>query len=146
MLRKILITVAASNVATSTECYDNTKETACMSATENGESCSWCTSAAVGNSCMKESDAKGLPSSVFKCEYQTYLDEAAVECYDNTKETACMSATENGESCSWCTSAAVGNSCMKESDAKGLPSSVFKCEYQSLFQKIMSSVWSLFNY
>lgn len=42
---------------------------------------------------------------------------------------SCMAASEDGEACSWCESAAVDDACYKESDAKSLPSSVFFCEY-----------------
>jgi hypothetical protein len=100
-----------------------------MSGTEGDEKCSWCTSGAVGASCLKESDAQGLPSSVFQCEYQSSL-KAMSYCEDAKNEDSCMSSAQDGVSCSWCTSGAVGASCLPEDDAKGLPSSVFQCEYQ----------------
>ena len=48
-----------------------------------------------------------------------------------TSQEKCLAATEGGEKCAYCTSGAVGSECMKETDAKGLPSSVFKCTYAS---------------
>ena len=43
----------------------------------------------------------------------------------------CLANSEDGVKCASCTSAAAGTNCMKETDAKGLPSSVFQCTYQS---------------
>jgi cellobiose phosphorylase len=116
---------------TATDCNSIKKETQCMSASENGEACSWCQSAAVGNTCFKESDAQTLPTDVFQCKYQGFKDLLATDCNSIKKETQCMSASENGEACSWCQSAAVGNTCFKESDAETLPTDVFQCKYQS---------------
>lgn len=135
MFSKIL-TVAAfvAMASAATTCEDASKDEAtCMATTEDGENCSWCTSGAVGNSCLKESDAQGLPASVFKCSYSSYFHlAAATTCEAAAKDEAtCLAASEGGESCSYCTSGAVGNSCLKESDAQGLPSSVFKCTYNT---------------
>ena len=52
-------------------CESITDESKCMSSSEGGEACAWCSSGAVGTSCQKESEAKTLPSAVFECEYQT---------------------------------------------------------------------------
>jgi hypothetical protein len=123
----------AYGVQAEPECTTHTSEKDCMSSTEGAETCAWCTSGAVGNSCFKTSDAQGLPSSVFRCEYQSAYGLGAEECTVHTSEKECMSSTEGEEACSWCTSGAVGNTCFKESDAKGLPSSVFRCEYQTAY-------------
>jgi hypothetical protein len=44
-----------------------------------------------------------------------------------------LSSTESDVKCSWCSSAAVGSTCFLETDAKGLPSSVFTCEFQASY-------------
>jgi hypothetical protein len=62
------------------------------------------------------------------------------KCEDITDQSTCMSSTQGDESCSWCTSGAVGASCSTESDAKSLPASVFNCEYQQKYYKKHSSV------
>ena len=41
-----------------------------------GEPCAWCHSGSSGDSCMKQSDAEGLPTSVFQCKYQAYTEAA----------------------------------------------------------------------
>jgi len=58
--------------ATTCDQYTSSKDQ-CLTASENGVECAYCTSAAVGALCAPETDAKGLPSSVFKCQYQTAL-------------------------------------------------------------------------
>lgn len=116
---------------------DGLKESQCMKATAGSEKCSWCNSAAVGGTCFTESDAKTLPSSVFQCDYQSYLKlQKATSCDGNTSEKSCMSSSFDGNKCSWCTSAAVGATCFNEADAKTLPSSVFECEFQSAYANL----------
>jgi len=61
---------AVSTSATTCEPL-KTSESKCLSSSEGGVPCAFCTSGAVGASCMVETDAKSLPSSVFVCEYQT---------------------------------------------------------------------------
>jgi hypothetical protein len=68
------------------------------------------------------------------CELSIASRDAST-CDAYTSESNCMSGTEGGEDCSWCTSGAVGASCLKESDTQGLPSSIFHCEYQSSITK-----------
>ena len=123
----------------SAECTSYKSEGDCMSSSEGGESCAWCTSGAVGNACYKHSDAETLPSSVFRCEYQDAIRTKAVECTSYKSEGDCMSSSEGGETCAWCTSGAVGNACYKHSDAETLPSSVFRCEYQTWYQAVFST-------
>ena len=106
-----------------------TSQEKCLAATEGGEKCAYCTSGAVGSECMKETDAKGLPSSVFKCTYASSI-AAASSCEKNKDQTNCMSS-----SCAWCSSAAVGDECISQSDAKDLPSSVFRCSYPTSLRK-----------
>ena len=113
-----------------TACDSITSEKTCMSSSSNGEKCSWCKSAAVGGACFVDSDAKSLPSSVFDCEYQKVALKAS-SCDSYTSEKSCMTGDANGVKCAWCKSAAVGNTCFEETDAKGLPSSVFTCEFQA---------------
>ena len=102
-----------------------------MSSTEGSEMCVWCTSGAVGNACYKESDAQGLPASVFKCEFPSLKANSGDVCNDYTTQSQCIGSEEDGEKCAWCTSGAVGNTCFKESDAQTLPASVFHCEYDA---------------
>lgn len=117
-------------VLKSTTCDANTAEKACMSATSSsGVKCSWCSSAAVGATCFEETDAKGLPSSVFTCKFQSAY--GATSCDSFTTEKSCMSGSANNDKCSWCSSAAVGSTCFSQTDAKGLPSSVFTCKFQA---------------
>jgi hypothetical protein len=68
-IKRSFVGVGLNSTSTDT-CDSVTTEKACMNGSEDKEACSWCQSAAVGNTCFKESDAKGLPSSVFQCEYQ----------------------------------------------------------------------------
>ncbi len=117
-----------------TSCDEYTSEKTCMNGTIGTEKCAWCKSAAVGSTCFSESDAKGLPTSVFQCKYQAaYSFKTGVSsCDEYTTEKNCMAGTVGSEKCSWCNSAAVGSTCFPESDAKSLPSSVFQCEYQKV--------------
>ena len=133
----VLLSIVAALGATS-YCEDNNKnQDVCFATVEDGSQCAFCTSGAVGNTCLKEEDAKGLPSSVFKCSYKTLAaapaplkDASVTYCEDNNKDKqTCLSTVEDGEQCAFCTSGAVGNTCLKASDAKGLPTSVFKCVY-----------------
>jgi hypothetical protein len=109
-----------------------TREDSCMTGASNGEKCSWCKSAAVGGTCFVESDAKTLPSSVFDCEFQKVQYKAS-PCDSNKSKSSCLSSTESGVKCSWCSSAAVGSTCFLETDAKSLPSSVFTCDFQASY-------------
>ena len=63
-------------------------------------------------------------------ENRAYFYTATSGCASATSEKSCLSAVEGSEKCAYCSSAAVGASCYKESDAKQLPSSIFTCEYQ----------------
>jgi hypothetical protein len=129
-----LAVVATARVAHgAATCESYTSEKSCMAGTEASEHCSWCSSAAAGKLCMKESDAKTLPTSVFACKYVSAYSLEAATCDSLTSEKSCMSSSEGSDHCSWCSSAAAGKSCMKESDAKTLPSSVFSCEYANMY-------------
>ena len=48
---------------TASSCESLASDSKCLS----DSACSWCTSAAVGDSCMDAEDAQGLPSAVFTC-------------------------------------------------------------------------------
>jgi ribonuclease T2 len=50
------------------------------------------------------------------------LQALAQNCEDITSQSTCLS-----KSCAWCTSGAVGNTCLPKADAANLPSSVFTC-------------------
>ena len=79
MFKLVTITLIALHGAfAATDCYSNTRkgENVCMSANEAGEPCAWCHSASSGDSCMKQSDAEGLPTSVFQCKYQANTEPA----------------------------------------------------------------------
>lgn len=118
-----------------TECDSIKSESTCLSSNSKGEKCSWCNSAAVGGTCFVESDAKSLPSSVFQCEFQKAVLKSTT-CESLTSEKDCLKGKADGVNCAWCKSAAVGNTCFVETDAKALPSSVFTCEYQSAYQAL----------
>jgi hypothetical protein len=131
LLALVAVVMAGASKSGAASCDAFTSEKTCMANSAAGEKCAWCSSAAVGSTCFPESDAKGLPSSVFTCKYQAaYSLAAATSCDAYTSEKTCMSGTAGGEKCSWCNSAAVGSTCFSESDAKSLPSSVFTCNYQ----------------
>jgi len=122
----LLLIVALVNLSHiwATDCEGYTSQSSCTS-----NKCSWCTSGAVGASCMSPDDAAGLPSSVFTCTSKlssgnAYHFLSTSKCESVTSESACNSSAEN---CEWCTSGAVGASCMSSADAAGLPSSVFTC-------------------
>lgn len=110
----------------SNSCEGIKDSSSCVSST----SCEWCTSGAVGDSCMSTEDASALPSSVFTCSGPKVAAVQATTCENIKDESACMSSSEGSTTCSWCTSGAVGASCMLSSDASALPSSVFQCEFQ----------------
>ena len=129
----LVLAVAALAKSNASECYDNTKESDCTSSFEGDEKCLW--SAAVSASCVKESDAATLPSSVFQCHG---LKTKSDGCDSFTSHDSCMTGTEDGETCAWCKSAAVSASCAKKSQAETLPSSVFQCEYQAWYMDYMA--------
>ena len=115
----------------------NSDKSKCLTATEGGDKCAYCTSGAVGSECIKETDAKGLPSSVFQCSYAALAATAASTCESfNSDKSKCLAATEGGDKCAYCTSGAVGSECIKETDAKGLPSSVFQCAYAKSYLRM----------
>ena len=59
----VVVIVALCSLAVSAaDCESITSKSSCTAA-----KCSWCTSGAVGSSCMTNADAAGLPSSVFTC-------------------------------------------------------------------------------
>jgi hypothetical protein len=71
-VQALLVTAADlsfNSSATTCDMYKNDHDK-CMTSSEDGIPCSYCTSAAVGALCAKQTDTKGLPPSVFKCEYQ----------------------------------------------------------------------------
>mmetsp|Transcript_6597 Transcript_6597/g.10795 ORF Transcript_6597/g.10795 Transcript_6597/m.10795 type:complete len:151 (+) Transcript_6597:72-524(+) len=136
----IVVAVASFAKANGSECYDYTKESQCTSSFEGDEKCLWCESAAVSASCVKESDAATLPSSVFQCHG---LKTKAAGCETYTDHDSCMSATQEGETCAWCKSAAVSASCAVKSQAETLPSSVFQCEYQAWYMDYMAQAVDL---
>jgi len=108
-----------------TDCEKITDHTKCATA-----ACSWCESGAVGASCMSNEDAAGLPSSVFTCTTKLEVATTGTSCESIKNESTCMSSSEGSQTCAWCTSGAVGASCMTHDDAAGLPSSVFQCTLQ----------------
>ena len=78
MFRFIVVLVALFVVATAweyskdagftaTSCENIASDSKCLA----DSSCSWCTSAAVGDSCMDAKDADGLPAAVFTCSTST---------------------------------------------------------------------------
>ena len=135
MFKITVLCAFVASVSAAATCDSYTSEKSCMAASEASDHCSWCSSAAAGKLCLKESDAKTLPSSVFACEYvAAYSAKAtAAACDSYTSEKSCMAASEGSDHCSWCSSAAAGKLCLKESDAKTLPSSVFACEYVAAY-------------
>ena len=104
----------------------------CLMSMEAGVPCSYCTSAAVGGLCAPETDTKDLPPSVFACDYQQPKPLKSGSTCENFSEDKdqCLVSEEEGIPCAYCTSAAVGGLCAPETDAKGLPSSVFACDFQ----------------
>ena len=73
---------------------------------------------------------------------------AASDCYSQTRkgQSVCLTSSEAGEHCAWCHSASSGDSCMKESDASGLPTTVFQCTYQpAIAVNSTSSTWSVLS-
>ncbi len=75
-----------------------------------------------------ETDAQGLPTSIFSCTYQS-LQAKETTCDTVKSESTCLNTKVNGENCAWCQSGAVGNACYSQGDAKSLPSSIFTCKY-----------------
>ncbi len=60
-------------------CSDYAKnQRGCMTASEDGVKCAFCSSAAAGTTCLKESDAQSLPTSIFQCSYQSALASPAL--------------------------------------------------------------------
>ena len=117
----ICVILALGNAAST--CENITSQSSCAAS-----KCSWCTSGAVGASCMDPADAAGLPSSVFTCTTSVknpYYFLSTSDCEGITSDSTCTSNSD----CAWCTSGAVGSSCMDATDAHGLPASVFSCTY-----------------
>lgn len=132
----VLCTVAQAaggnyHFLSTSDCEKVTSQKSCAAA-----ACSWCESGAVGASCMSNEDAASLPSSVFTCTASVL--KATTTCESITKESTCMSSSEGSQTCAWCTSGAVGASCMKHDDAAGLPSSVFQCSLQGSAAKTLA--------
>ncbi len=94
---------------------------------DKNSECTWCKSAAVPSKCYQKSDAGKLPPGVFKCDSE--LQDACESLADQDK---CDASSE----CTWCKSAAVPSKCYKKSDAKKLPSGVFKCDETKLEIKL----------
>lgn len=68
----LFLVVVALSSSLATKCEDYKKdEKKCLSTIEDGIACAFCSSAAVGTTCTKETDAKTLPASVFECEYKS---------------------------------------------------------------------------
>ena len=82
----IVIAALMNAASADSKCEGIKNESGCVS--YSSESCSWCTSGAVGASCMSSSDAVGLPSSVFTCKSN---NSVAVE-PKLTAESACAVA------------------------------------------------------
>ncbi len=121
MFRFIIALVAVIAVANASNCDSITSKSDCSL-----KNCSWCSSGAVGDSCVSNEDAAALPSSVFTCtkNVDAYYFMSSNDCESVSDESKCM----NSHECSWCDSAAVGSSCMSSSDAAGLPAAVFTCK------------------
>jgi GH25 family lysozyme M1 (1,4-beta-N-acetylmuramidase) len=121
MFRFIIALVAVIAVANASNCDSITSKSDCSL-----KNCSWCSSGAVGDSCVSNEDAAALPSSVFTCtkNVDAYYFMSSNDCESFSDESKCM----NSHECSWCDSAAVGSSCMSSSDAAGLPAAVFTCK------------------
>ena len=79
-LSLVVVIVALYSLSVSaTDCEAITSKSSCTAS-----KCSWCTSGAVGSSCMTNADAAGLPSSVFTC---TSTVSAAIEEKDYSSRT-----------------------------------------------------------
>ena len=133
MFRLLLVSllvssVTASLVGVNATCDAQKSEKSCMAFVEDGVSCSYCTAAATGTICLKETDAVTLPSSIFSCKYNSKLTASAT-CEGQTSKNACLATVQDGEKCAYCSSAAAGKGCYTESQSKDLPSSIFSCQY-----------------
>ncbi len=68
----LIVAVCVATVSSAATCESYGKDTKkCLANSEDGVKCASCSSAAAGTNCMKETDAQGLPSSVFQCTYQS---------------------------------------------------------------------------
>ena len=135
LLLSLILTLLAVSTATDASCADYTEEKECL--TQYGvtpfigtdSSCAFC--AASGCMSLLEGTYKSFWGET--CTFpdnRAYVYVATSGCASQTSEKTCLSAVEESEKCAYCSSAAVGASCYKESDAKSLPSSIFSCEYQ----------------
>ncbi len=61
------------NFLSTSECESATSANTCNS----NSNCTWCTSAAVGNSCVSKDDAASLPTSIFTCGAKKVVSEQA---------------------------------------------------------------------
>jgi len=128
-----VVLLAVAGLAAATDCDSMTSKSACATA-----SCSWCTSGAVGDSCVSPEDAAALPSAVFSCSPSvtaSYHFMTTSSCEAETDADKCTSTS----GCSWCDSAAVGSSCMSSDDAAALPSSVFTCKDASVSYQFLAA-------
>jgi len=77
MIFTLLISLCVVFAFANALCSDYSKNQAsCLKSSEDGVKCSFCSSAAAGTTCMKETDAKTLPSSVFQCTYQSAVSQS----------------------------------------------------------------------
>jgi len=68
----IAVSIANLLVADASACESmKSSQEKCLSSYDNGVPCAYCLSAAVGTLCAPETETKDLPTSVFKCTYQT---------------------------------------------------------------------------
>ena len=77
MIFTLLVSLCVVFAFANALCSDYSKNQAsCLKSSEDGVKCSFCSSAAAGTTCMKETDAKTLPSSVFQCTYQAGVSQS----------------------------------------------------------------------
>lgn len=83
----VLSVLAGACTAANVTCTDVTTQKECLSDTEDGTPCYWCTSRAVKSSCFNEEQAKKLPPAVFNCSAAAQTETpVSPPTYDSTSE------------------------------------------------------------
>ena len=143
MLFNVVVVLLALFALANAQCKINQDEKACLLSSQSlfgvsTASCAWCPGSQSTSKCELALKAKAkslFNSELAACSYPektNYLFSGATTCDAITSESTCMSSTQGGVKCSYCKSAAVGGTCLMETDAKGLPSSIFQVFYSCL--------------
>merc|ERR1719242_1179722 len=93
------------------------------------DQCTWCLGSAVADACWSIENSQRLPASVWTCDKKPGPPEVDCNADPSLKSKDACDAVDK---CTWCHSAAAGDSCYATEDAKKLPSAIFQCDKLAL--------------